>query len=194
MKRFDRSNPAEVQEPCRAVTDGLFWSWVVNDLEELVTMGRWSRDNLEGLSRRLPFPLPSWLRQGLSARHVGVAITAMGLLVWSLSRHGTRTQGRSRLFQAALLAYGAHGVTHLLNSAAWRGYTPGVWTAPTAVLPYSIWAVRRLHRAGVLRLDLLTIGLAAIGLPASMFGIHALTAWLLTDRRPDREEPERQPR
>ncbi len=174
----DRHVPDGAGVP-RAVTEGLFWSWVVNDLEELVTMGPWSRRHAAELARRVPGGGPAWLRDGLTERHVRVAIGTMGVLVWSLARRGTATGGRSRLFRAALLAYGAHGVTHLLNSVTWRGYTPGVLTAPTAVIPYSWWALRRLRRAGLLRVDAPTVALAAVGLPASMFGIHAGTARLL---------------
>ncbi|MFT4217883.1 MAG: hypothetical protein QM619_11980 [Micropruina sp.] len=101
----------EIRTPTRRdlVTEGLFWSWLINDIEELITMGSWSRANADELSRRVPFPLPPWLRDGFSERHAQVSIAMMGLLIWTLGRRGTSTQGRSRLFQAALLGYGVHG-------------------------------------------------------------------------------------
>ena len=159
-----------------AVTGVLFWAWVVNDLEELVTMGAWSRRHGAEVARRLPISAPAWVREGMSETHVRVAISVMGVLVWSLAERGRVTGGRSRLFQAGLLAFGAHGFTHLGNSISWRGYTPGVLTAPTVVIPCSWYAMRELHRRGLLRLDAPTCALAAVGLPASMVGIHAGTA------------------
>lgn len=146
-------------------------------------MGPWSRRHGAQLARRLPVPAPVWLREGMSETHVRVSIAVMGVLVWSLAERGRITGGRSRLFQAGLLAFGAHGFTHLASTVAWRGYTPGVLTAPTVVIPCSWYAVRELRSRGLLRLDAPTIALAAAGLPASVFGIHSLTAGLLARGR-----------
>ncbi|ORV08573.1 HXXEE domain-containing protein [Mycobacterium celatum] len=55
--------------------------------------------------------------------------------------------------QATLLGFGVHGVGHLALTAANRGYTPGVVTAPTVVIPFSLWACQSLARAGVRRHD-----------------------------------------
>ena len=35
-------------------TRGLFWAWVANDLEELITMGPWSRADSQGDCRAGP--------------------------------------------------------------------------------------------------------------------------------------------
>ncbi|WP_425569479.1 HXXEE domain-containing protein [Nonomuraea salmonea] len=40
-------------------------------------------------------------------------------------------------------------MVHLAQAALFRGYTPGVVTAPLVVLPYAVWAWRRLRAAGV---------------------------------------------
>lgn len=39
-------------------TRGLFWAWVANDLEELTTMGPWSRRHGSELASRLAGRLP----------------------------------------------------------------------------------------------------------------------------------------
>lgn len=164
-------------------TRGLFWAWVANDLEELTTMGPWSRRHgselASRLAGRLPGGAPRRVSGGLSERHVRVSISIMGCLMLALAERGRATGGRSRLYQVGLLGFGAHGFTHLLNSAVWRGYTPGVATAPTVVIPFSAWAVRELARNGVLRLDGRTITTALVGLPVTILGIHGLTARLV---------------
>ncbi|MFE2147875.1 HXXEE domain-containing protein, partial [Streptomyces sp. NPDC059456] len=62
-----------------------------------------------------------------------------------------RTGGRSAFYQAALNGFGLHGLVHLGQAAATRGYTPGVVTSPLLVVPFTLWARGRLRRAGVLR-------------------------------------------
>lgn len=146
-------------------------------------MGPWSRRHGSGLasrlSGRLPVGAPRWVSGGLSERHVRVSISTMGCLMVALAERGRATGGRSRLFQAGLLGFGAHGFTHLLDSIAWRGYTPGVITAPTVVIPFSAWAVRELMSHGALRFDAGTVATAVVGLPVVILGIHGVTARIL---------------
>lgn len=182
----DRSVESRDQGLPIGVTRGLFWAWAANDLEELVTMGPWSRSHAPGLmaelAGRLPGQVPRWLGEGMSERHVRVSISVMGCLMLALAERGRATGGRSRLYQAGLLGFGVHGFTHLANSVLWRGYTPGVATAPTVVIPFSAWALRELVRHGVLRCDARTVTTALVGLPVTILGIHGLTGYFV-DRR-----------
>jgi hypothetical protein len=77
-------------------------------------------------------------------------------------------------------AFAGHGVTHVLSSVAYGGYTPGVATVPLVIVPYSVWASRALRRAGVQRgavrrRDLATAVAAVLGL---VIGGQALGRWL----------------
>ncbi|GAA2670301.1 MULTISPECIES: HXXEE domain-containing protein [Actinosynnema] len=121
----------------KSVTWGLLAAWVAHDLEELATMSSWSREH----------PAVPTVGRVESA----VAIGAVGLVMAAAAADGARTGGRSRLFQAALTGFGLHAVTHVGASAVFRGYAPGVLTAPTVVAPYALWAWRRLRREGVWR-------------------------------------------
>ncbi len=47
--------------------------------------------------------------------------------------------------------FGLHGLVHLAQAAAVRGYTPGSVTSPLIVIPYAVWARGRLRRTGRLR-------------------------------------------
>ncbi|NUT94870.1 MAG: HXXEE domain-containing protein [Saccharothrix sp.] len=118
----------------KRVTWGLLAAWVVHDLEELATMSRWSRKN-----RVLP----------TTPAQSAIAIGLMGGIVTAAAAAGARSGGRSRFFQTVLTGFGLHSATHLAASAVFRGYTPGVLTAPTVVAPFTLWALRRLRAEGI---------------------------------------------
>ncbi|MEW9548869.1 HXXEE domain-containing protein [Nonomuraea sp. NPDC050783] len=164
-----------------AMTWGLLAAWAVHDAEELVTMARWLRAARPGLEER--FPAVPWRRLEVSQAHVTVAIGLMGGVMAGAAALGARTGGRSAVFRTVLAGFGAHGVGHLAQAAVARGYTPGVVTAPVVVIPFTLWAWRRLRAAGV-PLDgggrTAVAGLAA--LPVVLGGVHAL-AHVLTGRR-----------
>ncbi|WP_406673116.1 HXXEE domain-containing protein [Nonomuraea sp. N2-4H] len=156
---------------------GLLGAWVVHDAEELATMARWTRQARPRLESC--FPGVPWERFEVSQAHVNAAIGLMGGVVAGAAALGARTGGRSPVFQAALAGFGVHGVLHLAQAALVRGYVPGVVTAPLVVLPYAVWAWRRL-RAAEVPVTSRTGGLAA--LPLVLAGVHAL-AHALTGRR-----------
>jgi hypothetical protein len=127
---------------------GLFAAWVCHDLEELLA----ERESSRVVAARLPdwVPIPDDVRQnGLSQQHLNLAISLMGTYVAGVSAVGVRSQGRSRLFRGALLAFGLHGIGHIGATAALRQYTAGVATSPTIVIPYWLWARRALAREGL---------------------------------------------
>ncbi|MFG2559593.1 HXXEE domain-containing protein [Streptomyces sp. NPDC048496] len=90
------------------------------------------------------------------------------------SADGARSGGRSPFFRTVLVGFGLHGIVHMAQALAYRGYTPGVATAPTVVIPYSLWAVRRLKAAGI---ESGGVGAAAATLaflPVAVAGAHGL--------------------
>ncbi|MGW1227341.1 HXXEE domain-containing protein [Streptomyces sp. NPDC002530] len=156
-----------------AVTWGLLAAWAANDLEEIATMAGWLRTARPRLRKRLPWvPERIWRRTDLGRREITTAIGLMGCLIAVAAADGARTGGRSPLFGSVLVGFGVHGAVHLAQSAAYGGYTPGVATAPTVVVPYSLWALRRLRAAGVE----VGGGRSAAGLallPVAVLGAHA---------------------
>lgn len=169
-------------------TAGLFVTWMAHDLEELATMSDTSRTLLRQLPDWMPVPA-SARQQGLTPRYLATAIPAVGLVVAAAAVRGYRTQGRSAFYQNALLGFGLHGLGHtavsLLAGGYTSGYTSGVATTPTVVVPFWLWATRALQQAGVPNRRSL---LAAIALTAgSIAGAH-LAAYLITKNSP---EPQR---
>jgi hypothetical protein len=164
----------------RLATAGLLVAWMAHDLEELATMSHTSRT----LAPRLPdwMPLPASMRQhGLTARHVATAVPAVGLVVAAATLRGYRTQGRSAFYQNALLGFGLHGFGHLAMSLLARGYTSGVATAPTVVIPFWLWAAQTLQQAGVPNRRSLPAAIALVA--GSLAGGH-LAAYFLTNNQP----------
>ncbi|MFI7640257.1 HXXEE domain-containing protein [Nonomuraea sp. NPDC049400] len=154
------------------VTWGLLVAWAVHDAEELATIAGWARKARE----RWP-----WVPE-VSQGHVNVAIGLMGGVVAGASALGARTGGRSPVFQAALLGFGAHGVVHLGQAAVARGYTPGVVTAPLVVIPFSVWAWRRLRAAGVPVRTGASGWAGPAAFPLVVGGVHALAHALTRPR------------
>jgi hypothetical protein len=161
-------------------TAGLFAAWIAHDIEELATMSANSRT----LAKRLPewVPVPAPVRQrGLTQRYLATGISAVGLLIAAASARGYRTRGRSTFYQNTLLGFGLHGLGHISASLVARGYTSGVATAPTVVVPYWLWATRALEQAGVPNRRILP---AAIALVAGALAGGHLTAYLITKNQP----------
>ncbi|MFJ3837402.1 HXXEE domain-containing protein [Streptomyces sp. NPDC090054] len=135
------------------VTLGLLAAWAVHDAEEVVMVPRWVRDRVPELRERLPrVPDRVWRRlESIDRTEFTTAVAVMACVVGAAAADGYRTGGRSAFYQGALDGFGLHGVAHLAQAAAYRGYTPGSVTSALAVVPFTLWARGRLRRAGVLR-------------------------------------------
>jgi Protein of unknown function with HXXEE motif len=161
-------------------TTGLFAAWMVHDLEELATMSANSR----ALARRLPdwVPVAASVRErGFTQRYVATGIRAVGVVIATASVRGYRTRGRSAFYQNVLLGFGLHGLGHIGMSLLARGYTSGVATTPTVVIPFWLWASRELQQAGVPNRRSL---LAAIALTAGTIAGARLAAYAITKNQP----------
>jgi hypothetical protein len=134
----------------RAVVVTFPLAFAAHDLEEVLAAARWSENAAARLTRRHPrlgralaVVLPISTEEMAIA--VGVVAAGVGCVTAASLRH---LEGDLRLFQAALAAFSAHSLGHLGASVVFRGYTPGIATVPTVIVPYSLWARRRLRRAG----------------------------------------------
>ncbi|MFF4948923.1 HXXEE domain-containing protein [Streptomyces chattanoogensis] len=136
-----------------AVTLGLFAAWALHDAEEVAFGPRWIRENVPALRKRFPHvPESVWqFMETFDDREFRAAVGVMAVIVAAAAASGHRTGGRSAFFQGALNGFGLHGVMHLAQAAAARGYTPGSATSPVIVIPFTLWARGRLRRAGLLR-------------------------------------------
>ncbi|MFJ9178663.1 HXXEE domain-containing protein [Streptomyces sp. NPDC102360] len=136
-----------------AVTLGLFAAWALHDTEEVLTAPRWIRRNVPRLRERWPgAPERVWrVLEGADEREFTAAVGVMAGIVGAGAVAGWASGGRSATYQAMLNGFGAHGLLHIGQAVAVRGYTPGVVTSPVLVVPFALWARRRLAKAGVLR-------------------------------------------
>ncbi|MFF1401224.1 HXXEE domain-containing protein [Streptomyces sp. NPDC058287] len=136
-----------------SVTLGLLAAWAVHDAEEVVMVPRWAHDRVPELRGRFPrVPDQIWRHlESIDEREFANAVAGMAVVVAAAAADGYRTGGRSAFYQGALNGFGLHGLVHLAQAAAVRGYTPGSVTSPLVVIPFTLWARGRLRRAGVLR-------------------------------------------
>lgn len=147
-------------------TAGLFFAWLVHDVEEFFTMRETSRKFMAQLPERVPVP-PEWRESGLPQRHVAVGMSTMGLLMAAAAADGHRTGGRSAFYQTVLLGFGLHGIGHVGAAVAARGYVSGVVTSPTVVIPFWLGATRYLDAHGVPARR--SLPAAALSIPASIW-------------------------
>jgi hypothetical protein len=108
-------------------------------------------------SRALAKRLPDWLPVAASVR------------------------GRSAFYQNVLLGFGLHGLGHIGVSLLARGYTSGIATAPTDVVPFWLWASRELQQAGVPNRRSLPV---AIAVTAGTIAGARLAAYAITKNQP----------
>lgn len=167
------------------VTWGLLGAWVLHDLEEVLVAPGWIRSNLPELRRRVPqAPEGLWKHlEQLDEKQFAVAVGVMGAGIAGVAAAGHRSQGRSGMFQTVLFGFGMHGAAHLAQAAIWRGWTPGSATSAVLVVPFSVWARRRLRAAGVLRPTTTLGAIASLPLAAgAVIGAHVVARRITAGR------------
>lgn len=179
---MDTTTPGKAKRLPHAATWGLLGAWALHDLEELVMIPGWSRRARPRLEHALPWvPSRVWDALDVSPAHNATAIGLMGSIVAAAAAEGARTKGRSGFYQTTLIGFGLHSLTHVAQSVATRGYTPGVVTAPLVVAPFSLWAWRRLRLAGV-PLARSSGSSAFLAFPLALAAVHGL-AHVITKAR-----------
>ncbi|MFG2334574.1 HXXEE domain-containing protein [Streptomyces sp. NPDC048604] len=185
MTKTPESPDVTPNSPHSLVTYGLFLAWALHDAEELAFGPRWVRENVPVLRKRLPqVPEAVWrAMERVDEREFRAAVGAMGVIVGAAAVAGARTGGRSGFYQGALNGFGLHGLMHLAQAAAVRGYTPGSVTSPLIVVPFTLWARGRLKRAGVLRPTRARDAVTGLALAAgATVAAHAIAHKLTTPR------------
>lgn len=125
----------------RVLCWGLFVAWLVHDTEEVLTATSWSRQTVPRLRAE---GWPDWLVDSATTTTARFAVAAavVGVVVLLVSWHGTRTGGRSPIFQATVLIFGWHALVHTGQAVLLRAYVPGLIGALLVAVPYAIWAWR----------------------------------------------------
>ena len=123
------------------------WVWAgpaafaIHDTEEVATIGPWLRTH----RAQLPEPVQSVMN--ITTREFAIAAGVLALGFALAAAHGVVSVNHKRLSIPFLLiagAFVANGLTHVLQAAAIRGYTPGIVTAVFLVLPYGVGLERSL--------------------------------------------------
>ncbi|MGO1592321.1 MAG: HXXEE domain-containing protein [Ancrocorticia sp.] len=117
----------------------LLIAWIVHDVEEAITFPA----TCEKLAQRTGIGA---LR--MDHRQSWLAVGLMGVLVSFGCRSGRKAAGGSALYRAVVAGLEGHVATHLLASAAQRGYTAGAVSAVLVMWPGAFLARRELDRQG----------------------------------------------
>jgi hypothetical protein len=171
------SSRADMRE---RVARSIKWIWlgpvafVVHDAEEVFVLERWLRRHAEELPS-----IVSRVFGALTTRQfaVGVAVLALGYAL--ASAHGARALRLGSRPWPYLIVTGAfvgNAITHVLQSALFRGYTPGVVTAVLVSLPYGWLAGRALLEDGVVtrRVEAWCVVAGIVGqLPLALLALSA---------------------
>ena len=140
------------------------WIWagpvvfLVHDTEEILTVESWLRIHRSELPSALqPFAAVTTAQFGLA-----VALLFIGFL--AAAAHAAARARRGRASMPFLIISGAliaNGLTHLVQAAYFRSYTPGVVTALALVLPYGCFLGSRSLANGLVTRRALVGALAA---------------------------------
>ncbi|HKQ04120.1 MAG TPA: HXXEE domain-containing protein [Blastocatellia bacterium] len=143
-----------------AVSGWVYWvlpaAFVLHDAEELATMPAWvasHRSQIETLLSAVGAGDAAAALPTTFAR-AGVAIGCM-MIVFVVITAGVWSRPASPVWRVAygglLGAFFLHAFTHMAQSVAFGGYTPGVVSAVVIVVPASVFVYRKLTRRGALK-------------------------------------------
>jgi hypothetical protein len=149
-------------------------AFVVHDAEEVLVFETWMRRH----AGALPAPVRPLL-EAMDTRQFALAVLVLlaGYIVaTALGVRALRSARRPWLYLVVTGAFVGNGLTHLLQAAAFGGYTPGVVTAAVVSIPYG-WATgRALVADGIVprRLLLVLVGAGvALQVPLAWLALHA---------------------
>jgi hypothetical protein len=147
------------------VCSGLFVAWAVHDVEEALSVSRWSAATVPRLlAQGWPPALVESL--GTTTPRFAVAAAVVGIAVLAATVRVVLTAGHSTFFRAAVLVFGWHGLIRIGQSLLVRGYVQGLVTATVLVIPYSIITLRHLRPAPIPASTVAVVALAALTLTA----------------------------
>ena len=147
------------------------WIWLgpaafaVHDAEEILLFQPWFTHH----EHEIP-EIARSLFGGIHTRQFASAVVVLFVGYLIVAALGARAAARGRLPWPYVVVTGAfvgNGITHVLQAAAFRGYTPGVVTAVLISLPYGWLAARALVREGLATRQSLLVALA-VGIAAQV--------------------------
>jgi hypothetical protein len=134
-------------------------AFLVHDLEEVLTMERWTREHISSLPSVVQPFLPVTTAQVAVA--VALLLTLFVCAAYAASRTGRRG-GALTFFVFLVVTLGLNGLGHIVQAVVFQGYVPGLVTAVLVSLPYAAFLIWRMHRRGLFTARKLAI-LAAAG-------------------------------
>jgi hypothetical protein len=156
--------------------------FLLHDLEEVFFTQTWIEKNrhlfegtiIERFVNVLAYPP---LEFGLV---VGLITLLYGIIAYFATRQ-LKAGISMNLYLATLLILFSNVFTHLGQSVLLRMYTPGVVTAIIIVLPYTIFAFRKMKGENMItKTTWITSPIMSIGMVFIIFGLMFLVGWFFT--------------
>ncbi|PWW42266.1 MULTISPECIES: HXXEE domain-containing protein [Paenibacillus] len=158
-------------------------TFLLHDLEEIIWVGPWIRQNKTKVLQRVPPKVSKRLESMLriNSSQFGVAVL-LEFVVFIPFVYIAAEYGHYFMFLAFNTLFLLHVFTHIGQILFLRMYTPGVVSAVCITLPYGIYLFYRLLNEGVVTLGgvLVSIPVGLIVLPIVMLG-HELGRRLVPD-------------
>ncbi|CAN5801968.1 hypothetical protein BH23ACT11_BH23ACT11_22740 [soil metagenome] len=123
--------------------------FLLHDVEEILTIEQFWREN------RYRLPIPEMLRDRIriTTAEMAAAVTCvfvLGCLASWPTTKSSEPDTRIEVYGTTLSIRLLNALAHLAGTLVLRRYTPGVITAVTVVLPYTLYTFHRLHRKKLL--------------------------------------------
>lgn len=121
-----------------------FFIFLLHELEEIITVEKWSTQNRDEVINRLPKNLSSSFQGVLQMNTAQFAIAVTCMVVVAafaiLSAFFSLREGAiSMFFISSFNLVFLHCFSHLGHAVLLKKYTPGVWTAVLLLIPISIY-------------------------------------------------------
>jgi hypothetical protein len=136
--------------------------FLIHDLEELATIGDWTRLHGDRLPEVFRFLLP------VRTAEFGVAVAALLLVFIAAAWLADRAKGEGGravdFFVLLIAVVGTNALGHVAQAILFGGYVPGLFTAVLLGLPYACWGLLAVRRSGIssARWQVGAVSLAAI--------------------------------
>lgn len=123
--------------------------FLLHDVEEVLTVEQFWRENRYGL------PIPEMLKDRIQITTVEMAaavtcVFVLGCLASCPATKSSEPETRMEVYGTTLSIRLINALAHLAGTLVLRRYTPGVTTAVTVVLPYTLYVFHRLHKKKLL--------------------------------------------
>jgi len=145
--------------------------WSIHNLEEALTMSKW----YESIETKLP--ITEFIQISTIQQIFPIALIIATLLLFLIPILAIYKKWDNRFFGIVLGIFLVNAIQHILTTAVFWGYSPGVITALIINLPLSVFMIRQLFKNNLLK-NFSWFHIFAYGIVGFIVSISVI--WVLT--------------